>query len=123
MAELLMARPADKASVGKWAKQVGMSERTMSRLLAKEIGMSFGSWRRQLHVILAIQRLNRGERVQAVALRLGYEDASSFVTMFRKMVGKPPAQYLSSCVANLEGEGQLVEQKARGMTLRRDNAL
>jgi AraC-like DNA-binding protein len=33
--------------------------------------------------------------VQRVALDLGYESASGFVTMFRKAVGKPPARYLA----------------------------
>jgi AraC-like DNA-binding protein len=30
-----------------------------------------------------------------VALELGYENASGFVTMFRKAAGKPPARYIS----------------------------
>jgi AraC-like DNA-binding protein len=72
-----------------------MSERNMSRLLLQEIGLSFGRWRRQLHVILSLQRLTRGDSVQTVALELGYENASGFVTMFRKAVGKPPARYLA----------------------------
>ena len=63
-------------------------------MLMDEIGMSFGHWRRQLHVILALRRLSAGETVQTVAVDLGYESASSFVTMFRKMVGKPPIRYL-----------------------------
>jgi len=33
--------------------------------------------------------------VKAVALELGYENTSGFVTMFRKAVGKPPARYLA----------------------------
>lgn len=61
---------------------------------AARLGMSFGRWRRQLHVVLALRRLSAGETVQSVALDLGYESASSFVTMFRKMVGKPPSRYL-----------------------------
>jgi AraC-like DNA-binding protein len=56
--------------------------------------MSFGRWRRQLHIILALRQLSAGQTVQAVAMDLGYESASSFVTMFRKMVGKPPSRYL-----------------------------
>lgn len=95
LAEMLLADPTDKTSMGDWASRIGMSERSMSRLLLHEIGMSFGRWRRQLHVILALQRLTKGESVQTVALELGYENASGFVTMFRKAVGKPPARYLS----------------------------
>lgn len=76
----------------------------MSRLLLHEIGMSFGRWRRQLHVILALQRLTIGESVQTVALELGYENASGFITMFRKAVGKPPARYLSDRTTNAQSD-------------------
>lgn len=67
--------------------------------------MSFGHWRRQLHVMLALQRLTKGETVQRVALDLGYESASGFVTMFRKAVGKPPARYLAEKTAADRAQG------------------
>lgn len=102
LADMLLADPTDKTTKSEWANRVGMSERSMSRLLLHEIGMSFGRWRRQLHVILALQRLTRGDSVQTVALELGYENASGFVTMFRKAVGKPPARYLSERAAAAE---------------------
>ncbi|WLE61140.1 helix-turn-helix transcriptional regulator [Burkholderia plantarii] len=102
LAEMLLTDPTDKTSKGDWATRIGMSERSMSRLLMHEIGMSFGRWRRQLHVILALQRLTKGESVQTVALELGYENASGFVTMFRKAVGKPPARYLADRTANAQ---------------------
>ncbi|WP_457953661.1 AraC family transcriptional regulator [Achromobacter xylosoxidans] len=101
LAQMMLADPTDKTSKADWAIRIGMSERSMSRLLLHEIGMSFGRWRRQLHVILALQRLTKGESVQTVALELGYENASGFVTMFRKAMGKPPTRYLSD---RLNGE-------------------
>jgi AraC-like DNA-binding protein/mannose-6-phosphate isomerase-like protein (cupin superfamily) len=94
LTDLLIAAPSDHASVAEWASRVALSERSLSRLLAEEVGMSFGRWRRQLHVVLALRQLSAGQTVQAVAMDLGYESASSFVTMFRKMVGKPPSRYL-----------------------------
>ena len=94
LAELLLANPTDRATLAEWAARVALSERSLSRILMEEIGMSFGRWRRQLHVILAIRRLTAGESVQTVAFDLGYESASSFVTMFRKVLGKPPGRYL-----------------------------
>ncbi|WP_412764881.1 AraC family transcriptional regulator [Pseudomonas sp. NGC7] len=102
LAEMLLSNPTDKTSKSDWATRIGMSERSMSRLLLQEIGMSFGRWRRQLHVILALQRLTKGESVQTVALELGYENASGFITMFRKAVGKPPARYLSDRTTGTE---------------------
>ncbi|MEG0882789.1 MAG: helix-turn-helix transcriptional regulator [Janthinobacterium sp.] len=95
LAALLLAQPADKSSLAEWASRIGMSERSMTRQSLEEMGMSVGRWRRQLHVILALQRLAQGRSVKAVALELGYENTSGFVTMFRKAVGKPPARYLA----------------------------
>ncbi|HWU61263.1 MAG TPA: helix-turn-helix transcriptional regulator [Ensifer sp.] len=94
LTDLLIASPADHASVAEWASRAAISERSLNRLLAEQVGMSFGQWRRQLHVVLALRHLSSGQTVQAVAIDLGYESSSSFVTMFRKMVGKPPSRYL-----------------------------
>jgi AraC-like DNA-binding protein len=94
LAEMMLAQPTERATLAEWASRIALSERSLSRMLLKEIGMSFGRWRRQLHVILALQKLTAGDSVQTVALDLGYESASSFVTMFRKALGKPPGRYL-----------------------------
>lgn len=95
LAEMLIADPSAKTSFANLANSLGVSERTLSRLLLQEIGMSFGRWRHQLHVMLAVQRIASGVSVKTVALELGYENASSFVNMFRKTLGKPPARYLA----------------------------
>ncbi len=95
LTEHLLTDPLDRTTSRHWATRLGMSERSLSRLLAAELGMSLGQWRRQLHVILALQRLTRGDSVQTVAIDLGYENASGFVTMFRKATGKPPGRYLA----------------------------
>lgn len=107
LTERLLANPADKATLNQWAQRIGMSERSLNRTLQQQMGMSFGHWRRQLHVMLALQRLTKGDSVQRVALDLGYESASGFVTMFRKAVGKPPARYLAerSAAGQTAGSG------------------
>lgn len=73
LTEGMLSSPADKSTLGQWAQRIGMSERSLSRTLQQQMGMSFGHWRRQLHVMLALQRLTQGESVQTVALDLGYE--------------------------------------------------
>ncbi|WP_434381054.1 AraC family transcriptional regulator [Melittangium boletus] len=95
LAEALTARPADGATMDAWARRMGMGTRTLNRLLVRETGMSFGRWRQRLHIILALQWLTRGASVQSVAVDLGYESASSFVTMFRKALGTSPARYIT----------------------------
>lgn len=70
LTEGMLSSPADKSTLGQWAQRIGMSERSLSRTLQQQMGMSFGHWRRQLHVMLALQRLTQGESVQTVALDL-----------------------------------------------------
>jgi AraC-like DNA-binding protein len=95
----MTADPSDRATVHEWAKRIGVSERSLRRLVIKETGMSFGRWRQQLHIILALQWLSQGASVQSVATDLGYENASSFVVMFRKALGASPARYMTQRLA------------------------
>jgi AraC-like DNA-binding protein/quercetin dioxygenase-like cupin family protein len=95
IAAAMMADPSDRATIDEWGRRMAVAPRTLTRALKRETGMSFGRWRQQLHILIALQRLDQGASVQTVALDLGYEGASAFVTMFRKAVGKPPARYLA----------------------------
>jgi AraC-like DNA-binding protein/quercetin dioxygenase-like cupin family protein len=95
MAGMMMADPSDRATMAEWARRVGLSERTLARLLSRETGMSFGRWRQQLNVILAVQWLSAGASIQQTAAQIGYESAPSFVTMFRKALGVSPGRYMA----------------------------
>lgn len=95
IAAAMMADPSDRATIEDWGRRMGVAPRTLTRALKRETGMSFGRWRQQLHILVALQRLDQGASVQTVALDLGYEGASAFVTMFRKALGKPPGRYLA----------------------------
>lgn len=95
LAERIIAHPGDRATIEDWSKRLALAPRTFTRLLKHETGMSFGRWRRRLHIVLALQRLAQGASVQTIAHDLGYENASAFVTMFRKALGKPPGRYLA----------------------------
>ncbi|KSB89072.1 AraC family transcriptional regulator [Caulobacter vibrioides] len=91
----MMAAPAARGSLAAWAKRAGMSERTLMRLIDRETGMSFGRWRQQLGVVLAVKWLAAGASIQSVAADLGYESTPSFVTMFRKALGASPGRYMA----------------------------
>lgn len=91
----MMAVPADRGTLDAWAAKAGMSGRTLERLISRETGMSFGSWRQQLSVILAVKWLAGGASIQQVASDLGYESVPSFVTMFRKALGTSPGRYMA----------------------------
>lgn len=86
--------PSHRRSVGEWAKRFAMSERTLSRLVKQELGMTFGHWRSQLHIVLALQKLSSGDAVQRIAEDLGYESVSAFISFFKRTFGRSPKQYM-----------------------------
>lgn len=93
--EAILADPADRGTIQTWARRAGLSARTLSRLITEQTGMSFGRWRQQLHLMLSLQWLAKGLSIKQVADDLGYENASSFVLMFRKALGAPPGRYMA----------------------------
>jgi AraC-like DNA-binding protein len=96
IAQTLSSDPANRTTIGEWAKILAMSERSLSRFIMKQTGMRFGRWRQLRQVMFAIEQLAEGVTVQAVAFDLGYESASAFITMFKKVMGQPPGQYFAS---------------------------
>ena len=96
VADALIAEPANRATISHWARHVVMSERSLVRLVQRETGMTFGAWRQQFQIMLALERLAESVPVQTVALELGYESASAFITMFKKVLGQPPGKYLAA---------------------------
>ncbi|WP_236774446.1 AraC family transcriptional regulator [Agrobacterium tumefaciens] len=98
--EALMANPADRTTLAKWSSKIATSERTLARLVFKETGMTFGRWRQQLHLLVAVSKLSDGVPVQQVSHALGYESTTAFITMFRKALGTTPSRYFDRSVAD-----------------------
>jgi AraC-like DNA-binding protein/quercetin dioxygenase-like cupin family protein len=96
IAKALAQDPSNRSTIADWARQVAMSERSLARLVKSETGLTFGQWRRQWQLIVALQSLAEGETVQRTAEVLGYESVSSFISMFRKTLGASPARYVRS---------------------------
>lgn len=94
IAARLLANPSDRRTVAQWASEFAMGERTLARLVKQEVGLTFGRWRGQLHLVIALQKLATGETVQRIAEELGYESVSAFITFFKKTLGKSPKQYM-----------------------------
>lgn len=95
MAKALQKDPSDRRTLPQWGKTLGMSDRTLARLVQQETGMTFGRWRQQLHIIISIRQLASGNSVQEVAGNLGYDSVAAFITMFKKAMGLPPGKYLA----------------------------
>lgn len=112
IADALTINPSDRSTLEEWAKCVAMSERSLARLMIRETGLTFGRWRQQLHLVVALRELASGATVQNVAAELGYDSVNAFITMFKKALGSTPAQYFAQRrasrlpVPNLSGDGR-----------------
>ncbi|REG49165.1 helix-turn-helix protein [Paraburkholderia sp. BL6669N2] len=93
IADALSANPADAAVLEDLAAAAGVTARTAARLFVKETGQTFGQWRQQLRLLVALERLGAGASVTQVALEVGYSDVSSFIAVFRDAFGDTPARY------------------------------
>lgn len=91
----LSNNPADNRTLEDWGKMVGATGRTLARHFRLETGMTFGQWRQQIRILEALKRLGMKESVTAVAIDLGYDSPSAFISMFKKALGKTPGQYFA----------------------------
>jgi AraC-like DNA-binding protein len=89
----LARNPADRRTLAQWSRTCGASVRTLARLFERETRLSFAHWRQQARLLRALELLASEEAVTSVALDLGYESLSAFISMFRQSLGATPAKY------------------------------
>jgi AraC-like DNA-binding protein len=93
IADLLAGDPANTSTLAEFGREVGASERTLSRLFRRDTGMSFPQWRAQLRLQHAMLLLAGGSSVTAAAIGSGYSNVSAFIAAFRDAFGVTPATH------------------------------
>lgn len=86
--------PQAHDAIDDWCAALGMSRRSFTRIFRQETGLSFVAWRQQACLVAAVPRLAAGESVTTVAMALGYDNPAAFTTMFRRLLGVSPRDYL-----------------------------
>ena len=90
---LASAEPAVSIPLADLARQVGASERSLSRLFRDELGMSYPQWRTHLRLLEAMILLSGGASVTHAASQCGWKTTSSFIDTFRRTLGQTPGDY------------------------------
>lgn len=93
MAAAIAEHPADETDLDSWADRLGLSRRSITRHFRAETGMSVVEWRQMARLQKGAEMLTAGESVTTVALTLGYDSVSSFIALFRRMLGVTPARF------------------------------
>lgn len=89
----LELHPEDHRPLTELAREANTSERTLIRRCQRDLGMSFSEWRQRLAVIKAMPLLEAGQTVETIALDLGYNSASAFISMFRRLMDITPDEF------------------------------
>jgi AraC-like DNA-binding protein len=96
IAHAILSSPRDVKKLEPQCRTIGVSVRTMQRLFLRDVGMDFETWRRQARLVGAIEMLAAGHSVKASASAMGYRQSSTFVAMFRRVMGVSPKSWISS---------------------------
>ncbi|MFF9042275.1 AraC family transcriptional regulator [Streptomyces sp. NPDC014892] len=91
--DLLRADPSDNRTLAALGREVGASDRTLSRLFSKDLGMTFPQWRTQLRFHRALILLAEQTPVTEVAHRCGWSSPSAFIDVFRRAFGHTPGTH------------------------------
>ncbi|WP_322046465.1 helix-turn-helix transcriptional regulator [Paraburkholderia sp. J67] len=89
----ILEAPDDKRTLDEWAQVIGIDARTVQRTFAQQVSMTFGQWRKQARLLMALERLATGQSILDVALSMGYDSPSAFTAMFKKQLGVVPSEY------------------------------
>jgi AraC-like DNA-binding protein len=76
-------------------KEVGASEKTISRIFSKEAGMPYQEWRLQWRLHRSIEYLAEGMNIREVAHQLDFSSESAFIHFFKKHLSETPYKYYS----------------------------
>ncbi|WP_328634527.1 AraC family transcriptional regulator [Streptomyces sp. NBC_00356] len=91
--DLLHADPADRRTLAELGREVGASDRTLSRLFRGDLGMTFPQWRTQLRLHHALILLADHTPVTTVAHLCGWSSTSAFIDVFRRAFGHTPGSH------------------------------
>ena len=107
LTQMLVANPGDSRSLDQWAATLNLAQRTLVRKFRAETGMSFVEWRQRARVMQAIKLLGAGDSVTEVALSVGYDSLSAFISVFKNITGVAPTQYIQRPLTALPLTGRL----------------
>jgi AraC-like DNA-binding protein len=99
----LSQHPAAQYHLDHWAREIGMSKRSLTRAFERQTGLSLGQWIQNFRVSLAAEKLAAGFDITAAALSCGYMSISAFIKVFHSIMGTTPARYRR--IAMDEGRG------------------
>ncbi|NHN35654.1 helix-turn-helix domain-containing protein, partial [Paenibacillus agricola] len=98
-------RFADDLSLDQLADKLNISVGYLSVYIKEKTGANFSDHINVIRVHKAKELLSDNElSVQDISLMIGYRNVTSFIRMFKKMIGMPPGEYRKNKVLEADAE-------------------
>lgn len=94
VATAIIADPHEDRPLEAWARDLGVSTKTLHRAFLADTGLSFRQWRTRARVYAAERLLVEGLSVEEAAAIVGYATSTGFIKAFRQAFGSSPATYI-----------------------------
>jgi AraC-like DNA-binding protein/quercetin dioxygenase-like cupin family protein len=94
LAYRILEAPAAPSTLREHAGNLNISARTLERRFKGETGISLRGYRRQAKLLKALELLASGMPVSRISDRLGFNEPSAFIAMFKDATGITPGRYL-----------------------------
>jgi AraC-like DNA-binding protein len=88
MCKQVIDHPASLQVIDKWADEIGVSRRTLTRRFRQETGLSFGEWCRRLRHVRTIALEAEGEPIKFVAAKVGYQSQQALRAMMKRATAR-----------------------------------
>lgn len=80
-------------NLGRLASQLGIGERTLSRIIEDSIGLNGKTWLRHIRIVRATHLLRESPKIETLARHLGFSQHSDLTREFKKLVGILPSEF------------------------------
>ena len=90
----LLAGTSRVETLEQLSARAGASSRTLARLFESELQMSFVRWRQHVRLARALSQISLGHSIKTVAREAGYASCSAFSSMFHRVLGVTPTDYM-----------------------------
>src|SRR5688572_3582076 len=93
MLVLIENRAAGAQSLGTLARAIGRREDYLGAVFRTHMGIGVRAYIARCRIERAAEAIQRGEKVEAVALEVGYRSKKNFYRQFRRRFGMTPGTY------------------------------
>lgn len=102
----LNAHLEDNLSISEIAKLCSMSPSSVKQIFRRYAGMGVAEFYREMKINAAVAMLPQDMSVREIAQRLGFADANYFSTVFKRVTGKSPTEYICSLNGTKSASGK-----------------